>query len=154
MGDLGSVVVKDLTQDPSAPPDKAVLQNVPDDLATCAQGHGWLANQGTWPKRDDFLSKFDERCKTSAKTRVLALTSDLSNINKQLDDADLLLFKPVNALRQLSNLKPSISNKVADERKQAEEPPMPCRQKPRPQVRKEIELPGTFNQRKLVCMVT
>lgn len=128
---------------------KNVLRGRPNDLANCAQAKDWAANQDAL-KSADVLTAVDAACTQTAKDKLKAVSPDLVKIKDQLAEADLTLFADFsptkitsgqefggefvtllllslgapfwyNALRQLSNLKPSISSKVSDERKQAEQ---------------------------------
>jgi hypothetical protein len=96
------------------------------------------------------MKALNEACTNAETQRLKTLSPDLAKIKDQLAAADLTLFSDFspmksislqefggefvtllllslgapfwfNALRQLSNLKPGISRKVADERKQAEQ---------------------------------
>jgi hypothetical protein len=116
-------------------------------LVNCAQAKDWLSNSNV---RNDatVASEFDKACTAAESAQLKSISPDLANIKSQLADADLNLVKEFsltrrsmtefggefvtllllslgapfwfNALRQLSNLKPAISNKVADERKKSE----------------------------------
>ncbi len=128
---------------------KAALAKAPahTGLINCAQGKEWLSqsdvkNDGT------VLSEFDKACAAAETKQLTYLSPALANINSQLAAADLNVINEFNlaprslaefggefvtllllslgapfwfnALRQLSNLKPAISNKVANERQQSE----------------------------------
>jgi hypothetical protein len=117
-------------------------------MVNCAQGKEWLSQSDV---KDDsaVLSEFNKACTAAEGTQLKGLSPELAKINSQLAAADLnvinqfslALRSPAefggefvtllllslgapfwfNALRQLSNLKPSVSNKVADERKKSED---------------------------------
>jgi hypothetical protein len=114
----------------------------------CAQVNNWAATNNEL-KNPDVLNAIDVACKQEAANQLKALNPNLAQMKDQLAEADLDLFHRFslaqtswgefggefvtllllslgapfwyNALRQLSNLKPAISSKVSDERKQAEQ---------------------------------
>jgi hypothetical protein len=132
------------------PLQRAALGNEHKGLVNCAQARDWVATQKDLKGNDDVMKALNEACTNAETQRLKTLSPDLAKIKDQLAAADLTLFSDFspmksislqefggefvtllllslgapfwfNALRQLSNLKPGISRKVADERKQAEQ---------------------------------
>jgi hypothetical protein len=127
---------------------RSALRSRPADLVNCAQVNNWAATNNEL-KNPDVLNAIDVACKQEAANQLKALNPNLAQMKDQLAEADLDLFHRFslaqtswgefggefvtllllslgapfwyNALRQLSNLKPAISSKVSDERKQAEQ---------------------------------
>jgi hypothetical protein len=127
----------------------AALKNRPENLTNCAQAKQWITAQAALSSDEKLSTAFDTACTKAEKDKLARVSPELANIQKQLADSDLQVFGSLgwpdsdpkklggqfvtllllslgapfwfNALRQLSNLKPAISNKVADERAQAEQ---------------------------------
>ncbi|HLJ87038.1 MAG TPA: hypothetical protein VKZ53_09445 [Candidatus Angelobacter sp.] len=116
---------------------------VPSDLANCSQVRSWLQAQDALKTNQKFAEKLNGACTTATESKIRNLAPDLSSLSDQLESSKINLLTQFNlkldsanklggefltvlllslgapfwfnALRQLSNLKPSLSNKVDQE---------------------------------------